>query len=284
MENSQKATVAAWASTVSSAAFQISLAILNRWLNTHISWLWILPLWGVAAALWVWSFVVRRKPSQTPPVNQKSQTARDVGGHQFQAEKIEFHEASRVQNPATPPPRPEPFPIKFDIQPRFSYVAYSDVVWIESAFPTNRNFAKALVVDYSRNVPPPGMPGRGPIAVVAILKVAHGAGMEQLPRTYWINQRNYEVSFTSGHKETVLLGREEGPVLAFYTNPLFGELAEDQYHLLPYRRCGPKTPIPKSGSITIEVSIHDMGNDETIQQNKFMLQLNGGEMGVKIIA
>lgn len=59
MNDSRKKLIAAGASTVTSAAFQITILIGGNWIRVHVNGLWVLPLWAIAIGLWIWWFVSR---------------------------------------------------------------------------------------------------------------------------------------------------------------------------------------------------------------------------------
>jgi hypothetical protein len=214
--------------------------------------------------------------SKTGHFGDTTQQAGTVGGNLVAAEH--YHEA-----PKFPPPPPEPllFPFRLNASPKFIFVAYENVVWAECA-PNHPQAHEAVIVEYSRDVPHPGQRGPGAVVVLAILRIAHSSGLEHIPRAYWLKQRDYAVEFIGGHKETLILGTIDGPEFAAYTNPLRGELMEDAFSI-PYRTLGPRTTVPKSGSITIEVSLYDAKKDETIQQDKFRVDFDGRSASIKIV-
>jgi len=97
---------------VTSTAFQISLVVWPDFIRSNLQHrVWIAAtLWMISGMLWAWWFFIRNKKIAKEEISaSKSQTARDISGQMFQAEKIIYQEAIRHPPPiATPPP---PLPI-----------------------------------------------------------------------------------------------------------------------------------------------------------------------------
>lgn len=101
MNESQVKFVAAGATTMTSAAFQITTIVGNDWIRHHISPEWVLPLWGVAIALWVWWWMTRksrRSASATQSVGEGNVVGRDNSGRLI-ANVEHYYEAPVIAAP-----------------------------------------------------------------------------------------------------------------------------------------------------------------------------------------
>ncbi|HEY1903470.1 MAG TPA: hypothetical protein VGG56_13620 [Terracidiphilus sp.] len=275
--------IAAVASVVTSAVFQLAIVVSDGWLRIHLP-PYMPYAWGLCAVLWVWWGIVAmgsaRANSKSVLPRQSMKIGRDNFGSPLTAGRdIHYHAPSPVQ--AVAPPVEPPIPITFTIHQRPGNISYETEMgcWKDcSGYSECKN---ALLLDVIRDVPSRGERGGGAVAVIAILKFTSNQ-MGHVPRAYWLNRPDCVAWFNAGDRESLIVGTVENSLFVAYENPKHGTLPEDNF-VIPFRSLGPKIEMPKV-PLGVEISWYDCSEEITIQQNRLEIIFTEKGMSVEVVS
>lgn len=198
--------VAAGASTVTSAAFQISLVAWPDFIRSHVQHhIWVASaLWISSAALWVWWFAVRWGNGETAPSGNKTQQTRDVSGKMFQAETLNYHEAPE-QVPVRKPSRHRKRANLIGLDPKNERLDedFLRAKWLPvGVFPIENRIGRTMV---ARDI-------------CASIRF-NGSTQNYVRRAYWSGKRGNVNEISIGDIQSLIIGQKIDDHWYYFDNP-----------------------------------------------------------------
>jgi hypothetical protein len=260
-------------------------------IRAHPYWIGILFLLG--AVLMGFGFFPGRTSSKDEGMQSNSAGPNNTG-NQIIAHNSTIHLSSNghlseqkfpVQpEPVSVPRMPHvPRDLKLIIKLRWKPIYFDMVpgVWREAqSFDYERQPRMALLADLMRPFPAKGEGSIVPISVGAILKLTYGSGETDIVKhAYWIERTNYEMTFSAGHTEVLVVGCWEESSFASYIceyrqhggHPIFD---------LPVREKGQRVAIPARGTIFVAIALFDEETAETLEEIQIAVEFDPNKIPI----
>jgi len=286
MDHSQKTKVAAWASTVTSTAFQISLVVFNRWLNAHLSGLWVIPLWALSGGLWIWFFASRQKIKldlegrgrKAESTEAAIAVAGDVSGsvldtssgHSFLGGSAFIGDSAikEVLADKRLPPKNMPHMIPPQLPSLRSFPRW---ITADYGFPgcwkklePHTLGTRELAVCYFEN---PAAPKNGvgiPLKrVEAHLKFYSSTETVTINTAYWLQEDANRIDIPAGHERAVVIGHFEGTERFVTYENKFSYSHSSEWNMRP---CCDEVSVPVPHHLKIEVVLIELGGNQTVDE------------------
>jgi hypothetical protein len=208
--------IAAVASAMTSAVFQIAIVVSDGWIRSHLP-PFMLYLWALCVALWLlWGIakIVSKQSSEHAQIPLPGNSAgRDNFGQQIIAGRdvyvhppAEKRAESRGDSPSGPSPLPS---LKCHARWIDAFYEVSLGHWIK--LPVRSPFSETMAVATFENPPAPKDQAGIPLKQVeANLKFYGPVENVTVSTAYWLESDNNLMNISAGHESTVILGHFEG--------------------------------------------------------------------------
>jgi hypothetical protein len=259
-------------------------------IRAHPYWIGVVFLLGTA--LMGFGFFPARIPSKDEGIQSNSAGPNNMG-NQIIATNSTFHmTSSGPVSERTHPIHSEPVSLPHELVLRELKLItklewkqiYFDMVpgvWRKAqASDYDRQPRMALLVELMRPFPAKGEGRIIPISVGAILKITYGSRETAIvKRAYWLEQTNYEVTFSAGHAAVLVIGCWEESNFASY-------ICEYRQHGghpildLPVREKGPRVAVPARGILLVTVALFDEDAAETLEEIQLVVEFDPNKIPI----
>jgi hypothetical protein len=221
MDDSRLKIIAAGATTLTSAAFQISTIVGNEWIRGHVSPQWVIPLWVMAAALWGWWAITRKKGGSGAPSakngsdnTNQSFSGRDTFAPQINSARDVYLSGGRpTESRETKPTKPLP-------QIRFLRFQQRMLLESNSAFTADSGGTLGLVLCVENpEVREDRSTAIKAYHVAAVVRFSSpSAQFGKIQRAFWLNHIENEVNIAPGQHEAIVIGQFDGGMWKYFNN------------------------------------------------------------------